>query len=152
MHEPLTGRIEEYLQGSSTMPEVDDHLKQCEACRGELADMKMQAALLRSLRAEVDPSAGFYARVLNRIDLQSGQSIWNIFGESLFAKRLAYASVTFFVLFGTYLVSSESAKQPYTAAAPEVIIANDDHIHPAIGDNLQKDREAVLVNLASYQQ
>lgn len=154
MHEPLTGRIEEYLQGNVTMPDVDDHLKQCEPCRNELAEMKAQAALLRSLRpaVEVDPAAGFYARVLSRIDLQPGQSIWSIFGESLFAKRLAYASMTFFVLVGTYLVSSESAKQPNTAAAPEVIIANDDHIHPAMGDNLQQDREAVLVNLASYQQ
>jgi len=154
MHEPLTGRIEEYLQGNVTMPDVDDHLNQCESCRNELAEMKVQAAMLRSLRAgaELDPSAGFYARVLNRIDLQSGQSIWNIFGESLFAKRLAYASMTFFVLVGTYLVSTESRKQPYTAAAPEAIIANDDYIHPTIGDNPQRDREAVLVNLASYQQ
>ena len=102
--------------------------------------------------AEVDPRAGFYARVLNRIDSQTKQSVWNIFGESVFAKRLAFASMTFAVLLGTYLVSTTEDQQPYTASAPEVIIANDDHIHPAIGDNQQKDREAVLVNLASYQQ
>jgi len=136
------------------MPDVDEHLKHCEGCRNEVGEMKAQAALLRSLRshAEVDPTAGFYARVLNRIDSQSRQSVWNIFGESLFAKRLAYASMTFAVLFGTYLVSTTDDQQPYTESAPEVIIANDDHIHPAVGDDQQKDRETVLVNLASYQQ
>ena len=110
------------------------------------------AALLRSLRADADPSAGFYARVLNRIDQQS-QSVWSVFSDSLFAKRLAYASMTFVVLLGTYLVSTtQQDQQPYASSAPEVIIANDDHIHPAVGDNPQQNRETVLVNLASYQQ
>ena len=137
------------------MPEVDKHLQHCEDCRREIAEMKFHSSLLRSLRPaeELETSPGFYARVLSRIDAQTKQSIWNIFGESIFAKRLAYASMTFFVLLGTYLVSTtDTGRQPYTASAPEVIIANDDHMHPAIGDNLQKDREAVLVNLASYQQ
>jgi anti-sigma factor RsiW len=155
MHEPLTGRIEEYLQGSVSMPEVDNHLKHCDSCRKEVAEMKQHAVLLRSLRpgAEVEPSAGFYARVLNRIDLQAPQSVWSVFSDSLFAKRLAYASMTFVVLLGTYLVSTtQSEQQPYAASAPEAIIANDDHMHPAVGDNAQQNRETVLVSLASYQQ
>jgi hypothetical protein len=155
MHEPLTGRVEEYLQGSVSMPDVDNHLNHCESCRKEIAEMKEQSALLRSLRpgAEVDPMAGFYARVLNRVELQSKQSVWSIFSDSLFAKRLAYASMSFFVLFGTYLISSaQEEQQAYAPSAPEVIIANDDHIHPTVGDNPQSARDVVFVNLASYQQ
>jgi predicted anti-sigma-YlaC factor YlaD len=155
MHEPLTGRIEEYLQGSVSMPDVDDHLKRCDSCRNEIAEMKQHAVLLRSLRpdAEADPSAGFYARVLNRIDTQSRQSVWSVFSDSLFAKRLAYASMTFVALVGTYLVSTtQSEQQPFSVSTPEAIIANDDNMHPAVGDNAQQNRETVLVSLASYQQ
>src|SRR3979411_2942251 len=108
MHEPVKGRIEDCLHGSTPPPEVDEHLRQCSSCRSELTAMKRQAEIFRSLKSprEVEPSAGFYARVLQRIESQSLPSIWSLFGESLFAKRLAYASITFLVLLGTYFVSS----------------------------------------------
>lgn len=153
MHEPVAGRVEEYLQGAA--PELDEHLAQCPSCRKEIADMQSVAALLRGLKPsdEVDPAGGFYARVLNRIETQSRQSAWTVFSETLFARRLALASVSFVVLLGTYLVSTtQTQQQPYTASAPEVLIANDDHVHPAISDNVQADRDTVLVSLASYQQ
>jgi len=153
MHEPVKGRIEDYLQGRTPPPEVDEHLRQCGSCRSELAAMKRQAEILRSLKSqrEVEPSAGFYARVLQRIESQPLPSIWSLFGESIFAKRLAYAAMTFLVLLGTYFVSSTEPQQPLASSAPEAIMAVDD-ASPSMGMDQQKDREAILVNLATYQE
>jgi anti-sigma factor RsiW len=153
MHEPLKERIEDYLQGGNDLPDVERHLEQCESCRAEVIEMKKHSELLRLMKAprEWEPSPGFYGRVMNRIETQAKPSIWNIFGESIFAKRLAYASVTFIVLLGTYFVSATSSDQQFATSSPEVLMSNEPHASE-VGTNPQKDREAVLVNLATYQE
>jgi hypothetical protein len=115
--------------------------------------MQKQAEILRSLKSprQVEPSAGFYARVLQRIESQPLPSVWSLFGESIFAKRLAYASITFLVLLGTYFVSSTESQLPLSSSAPEAIMAADD-LSPSMGVDQQKDREAILVNLATYEE
>jgi hypothetical protein len=114
--------------------------------------MQMQSALFRSLRApdEVDPAAGFYARVLDRVETQARPSAWSLFGESLFAKRLAYASAMFLVRLGTVLVSSTDSEEPLAVAAPERIFAGEVDPEPVTMENPQRDRDVVLVNLATY--
>jgi hypothetical protein len=151
MHEPLKGRIEEYLQGDGHMPDVEQHLEACESCRQELTLMSQQSELLRTLRTEVEPSPGFYARVLSRIDSQTQTSVWSIFSDSLFAKRLSYASITFLLLLGTYFVSTAETNQPLVASSPESILAGDEQLRP-VGTDPQRDREVVLVNLATFQE
>ena len=153
MHEPLKGNIEDYLQGGKELPDVERHLEQCESCRVEMVQMQKHSNLFRSMKAskEWEPDPGFYGRVMNRIETQAKPSIWNIFGESIFAKRLAYASATFVVLLGTYFVSSTSSEQQIATSSPEVLMSDDPH-PSEVGDNPQKDREAVLVNLATYQE
>lgn len=149
MHEPLTGRLEQCLQGDR-FAEVDEHLRICEECRAEWESMSRQSRLLQVLRAprEFDPDAGFYARVLSRIESQQ-VSIWKIFGESLFAKRLAVASLAFALLTGTVLVSSNMPSEMVNSAAPEVMLADTDYAQH-LGSNPERDREVVLVNLASF--
>jgi hypothetical protein len=155
MHEPLKGRIEDYLHGGSHMPDVEQHLANCPSCSAEAAGMKQQSEMFKSLKPteEFELDAGFYARVMNRIETQAKPSIWNIFGESIFAKRLAYASLTFAVLLGTYFVSSTSTNedQQFANSSPEVLMSNDPH-PTEVGTDPQKDREAVLVNLATYEE
>jgi len=155
MHEPLKGRIEDYLHGGSHLPDVEQHLANCPACNAEAAAMKQQAELFRSLKSdkEVELDAAFYARVMNRIETQAKPSIWNLFGESIFAKRLAYASLTFVVLLGTYFVSSTSTDDQQLAnSSPEMIMSTGEPQPVAVGTDQQKEREAVLVNLATYQE
>ena len=150
MHEPLVGRLEQYLNGERST-EVDEHLQACAACRAEVEAMSKQATLLRVLKAPraAEPDPGFYARVMTRIEGQGRVSVWNIFGDSAFARRLAFASLSFAVLMGTYFVSSSAPSEPLTAAAPEIIMADEDQ-QPAVGTDPQRDREVVLVNLATY--
>ena len=54
---------------------------------------------------------GFYARVLQRIEAEGPVSIWNLFIESAFGKRIALASLALALLLGVYVISSERAAQ-----------------------------------------
>jgi len=153
MHQPVTERLEEYLHGSGAFPDVEEHLDKCVECRKEVNGMRAQAAMLRrALRTDVDPAPGFYARVMNRIESQARPSVWSLFGESIFAKRLAYASATFLVLVGVVFMSSTQPDQPLASSDPEVILAGPDRYTPVTMDDGPRDREVVLVNLATYQQ
>jgi anti-sigma factor RsiW len=154
MHEPVIARLEEYLSGGEPFAEVEEHLKNCANCRSELEGMQTQAALFRSLRApkEMDASAGFYARVMNRVETQAKPSAWSLFGESLFAKRLVYASATFLLLMGTALFTSTQTEDETLAVAdPEKIFAGEAHPDPVTMENPQRDRDVILVKLATYQ-
>jgi len=107
--------------------------------------MDRQASLLQSLRdvEEMDPRPGFYARVMERIEAQTDLSIWSVFLQPAFARRLAVASATLAVLLGTYLISTEPGEQPGVATAVTAQSAQ-------LADEAQQQRDAVLVNLASY--
>ena len=151
MHEPVKSRLEDYLDGQR-FAEVDEHLKACDACRSEVKALEMQSAMFRMLRAQAaEPAPGFYARVINRVETQR-PSPWSLFGESLFAKRLIYASATLLVLMGTFVVSSSSEMEVDVAETPEVILAGQDTMQPVSMVDQQRDRDVVLVNLATYQQ
>jgi predicted anti-sigma-YlaC factor YlaD len=154
MHEPVIGSLEDYLGEGGPLADVEEHLKNCADCREELEAMRMHSALLRSLQPppEIDPTAGFYARVMNRVETQARPSVWSLFGESLFAKRLVYASAMFLLVLGSVLVTSTEPDEPLAVAAPERILAGEAHPVPVTMENPEQDRDVVLVNLATYRQ
>jgi predicted anti-sigma-YlaC factor YlaD len=158
MHEPVKVNVEDYLAGSDTLPrEFTAHLLACETCRQEVAELKTQSTLLRTLKTseEVEPRVGFYARVVDRIDAQRQSSIWTIFLEPAFGRRLAVASAVLAVLMGFYLVSSEPAGRQIMAHrtnAPTVVLPGEDEPGPVLGAGPDQDRGAVLVNLATYRE
>ncbi len=153
MHEPVLRHLEDYLESSTPIPELEIHLENCASCRDEVTQMKLQHDLFAAFRVQeqADPSPGFYARVMNKVETQAKPSIWSLFGESLFAKQLAYASMSAIILMGSYFIASQPVEETITASAPEVILA-DQPSAPPMGVDPQRDREAVLVNLATYQQ
>ena len=64
------------------------------------------------------------------------------------------ASAALVLLLGTYLVTSERS-QPELASTPDVVFTNAPQAQSAVAqDSLQqqRDRDAVLVNLAGYRQ
>jgi anti-sigma factor RsiW len=127
-------------------------MSSCDACRREVAAMVAQNDLFRALRPaeSAEPSPGFYARVINRVETQTRPSVWSLFGDSLFARRLTYASVTLLVLLGTVFMSSPSSG-PVLINAPEAIIANDDQ-YQTVSNNPDRDRSTMLVQLATYEE
>jgi hypothetical protein len=103
--------------------------------------------MVQSLRAEAEPSAGFYARVMQRIEEHAQNSIWAVFLYSPFGKRLAFASLALALLLGTYVVGMESHDGHLFASS--TVMAQEDGDAPVHGDSSDK-RDAVLVNFVSY--
>jgi anti-sigma factor RsiW len=155
MHEPVIQRLEEYLDGNGPFPEVEEHLSSCRGCREELSAMQGQAALFRrAFRNDGEPDPGFYARVMNRIETQAKPSVWSLFAESMFARRLAYASATFLLVVGVVFVSAAEPDEPFAASDPQVLLAGEPQYAPVNMDtdmHMERDRQVVFVNLATYQ-
>jgi len=150
MHHQVRDKLEDYLRGGAleTPAEFHRHLGECEDCASELRRLEAQSQLLRSLEAAkgAEPRAGFYARVMERIEAQQPFSIWSAFLERKFGFRLAVASGLLAGLLGVYLVTSEPG-------GPESGIAASMATASAPTDaGLQEQRDAVLVDLASYRQ
>ena len=118
MHREIRDHIEDVLAGSQ--PCTPEHLNQCEECSTEVRGMQEQTALIRELRAPEDFAAdlrpGFYARVMERIEAEGPISIWNLFIESAFGRRIAVASLALALLIGIYVVTSERAAEEATIA------------------------------------
>lgn len=154
MHQVVKDYLETYLGSSrGKLPdEFSSHLEICETCRVEVEQMRAQADLFASFRVppETEPAAGFYARVLERIEAQRPVSAWSGFLESPFGRRLAFASLILAVLMGTYLVSTEPAPE-FALRQPGVMVSQGQST-PVLGPDHQQDRDVVLVNLATYQE
>ena len=149
MHQPLRKNLEKYLNGSvSEIPaEFHRHLGECQGCASELGRLETLSQVLRSLgdAKDAEPRAGFYARVMERIEAQQPFSIWSVFLDRKFGFRLAIASGMLAALLGGYLITSEPAG-PETGITPTVTTA------AASDTGAQQQRDAVLVDLASYRQ
>ena len=157
MHQPIREHLEEYLSGMNDpdgRKRFEDHLAQCESCRREVEAMRRQTELLQELRSPsgLQPKPGFYARVLSRIESERVPSIWELLLEPVFSRRLAYVSLSLMFVLGTLLVAGGRQQPARTESwlnSPEVILAQKP-VAQYIGDDVQRDREVVLVKLASY--
>jgi predicted anti-sigma-YlaC factor YlaD len=150
MHQPIRERLEAHLAGKADS-QFDTHLAACTSCRDEVMEIKRQNDMLRLLRVDeqLEPAPGFYARVMDRIEAQRRQSMWYAFLEPLFAKRLVYASLTLLVLLSGFLLSTPSEEVSVASASPEQILTEEE-VHQIQLVDQEKDRDAVLVHLASY--
>jgi anti-sigma factor RsiW len=151
MHQSIRKNLEKYLNGSvSEIPaEFHRHLGECQDCASELRPLEALSQALRSLgeTKDAEPRAGFYARVMERIEAQQPFSIWSVFLDRKFGFRLAVASGMLAALLGGYLLSSEPGG-PEAGVAATVTAASD----PSSDTGAQQQRDAVLVDLASYHQ
>jgi anti-sigma factor RsiW len=150
MHGRVRDKLEDILAGTGghTRNAMDErHLDECAECRDEIAAMREQQRLLRSLRLpeEAEPRAGFYARVIERIESQGAASIWSLFFESAAGRGLAMASMMLALSLGVYLVSSEH----YAAPSRGRVMALPDSAGMLTGS---PDRNAVLFNLVTYRE
>jgi anti-sigma factor RsiW len=133
MHREIQGQIEKILAckfppdgvasdgfaSDNVSRSVSEHLEQCAECRQEVAAMQRHSGLMQELRAPAgqvpEPRPGFYARVMERIEAEGPASIWNLFMESAFGRRIAVASVALALVLGVFLVSSERTEEPMVA-------------------------------------
>ncbi len=177
MHESIRDGLEEYLKSTAgKVPrEFHAHIEACKDCASKLLLLEAQAQMLRTLQTsrEIEPRAGFYGRVMERINEERQSSIWAAFLEPAFGRRLAWISAAAVLALGTYLVTAELA-EPQIAQAPSSIAANlpapvltanqpsrvsaasetsaVETAGPAESARQRQRRDAVLVNLASFRQ
>ena len=155
MHKSIKDHLEEYLEGGGRgdLAEFHAHLKGCEGCREEVGAMERQARMLRLLASptEVETPAGFYARVMERIEARRSASVGYTFLEPVFCRRLILASLTALAVLGSFLVYTAQAP-PFGASNPVTIMAAQPSDYDRIGADPEHDREAVLFTLASYQE
>ncbi len=161
MHRRMRDRLEETLAGSLDRPEAE-HLEQCAECRDEIAAMRQQSAWLRALKAaaEVEPRAGFYARVMERIENQGAASIWTLFLDSAFGRSVAVGAMALALLLGVYVVSSEETSEQTIVITGQPVIsdqilgsAGPYDAQPAAVLAGQPDiADSVLMNLVTYQE
>ena len=149
MHQPMEDGLEGYLSGRAES-EFEQHLTSCPACRAEAEAFREQADWMRTLRPPEDaaPAAGFYARVMERIEAQRQGSFWSFFMQPVLARRLVYASLTLMVLLGV-AVWQTGADPALHESNPMQIMANSE-LPAADGADPSHDRSVVLANLASY--
>jgi len=148
MHEPMKEGLEDYLRGRASA-RTSAHLDACRECREEAERMREQAAMIRLLRVDEEacPAPGFFGRVMARVETQYRPSVWSVFLEPVFGRRLMYASLTLVILLGTFLVSTESG-EPMAASTPaEQYLVEE---NPPVGSNPQQARDVVLVRLATF--
>jgi len=148
MHGPIRDHLEELLGKNAGRLDSRAHLASCDECTSELAEMRRQARMLRALRVgeDIEPAPGFYARVLQRIEERRLTSMWSVLIDTPFGKRLALASLALALVLGTWVIGLEK-EDGHLGSGP--IIAQQVADVPVIGDQTQQ-RDAVLVNLASY--
>jgi hypothetical protein len=150
MHRVIQDHLEEVLAGS-TSSQAAAHLAGCGECRDEVSAMRRQASTLHALRAPeaetLAPRPGFYARVMERIEAQRPISIWQLFFDSAFGRRIAIASMAMALLFSVYLVSSERSEQPVIIGLTEL-----DHPGMTLAQAGPPDKDTVLINLVTYRE
>jgi len=150
MHQPIKDGLEDYLAGKTgTSREFTQHLQSCPDCEAELNSISSQARLFGALRANVEPRAGFYARVLEKIEQQTPPSIWAIMLEPRFGRRIAVACATATLVLVGYLIGTEPGDR--SAQTRPALVQMSDGGHETAATASQ-DRDAVLLTLASFRE
>jgi predicted anti-sigma-YlaC factor YlaD len=148
MHGSIRNNLESLLEGQVNGDKVQEHLSACSACAGSISVMQVQNALLHSLKPgeEIEPAAGFYARVMQRIEERAKDSIWAVFVYSPVGKRLALASLSLALLLGSYVVAQEKMDGDLVADSGVSQV----HYDAPMDGSVAQQRDAVLENFAAH--
>jgi predicted anti-sigma-YlaC factor YlaD len=149
MHGSIRNELENLLKSNADATPVIQHLADCDECKGELAAMRSQNKLFRSLKSneDVEPQPGFYARVMQRIEEKAKDSIWAVFVYSPCGKRLALASLSIALILGSYVIAEERMDGHMMTTS---VAAEQTHYDaPMVGSQAQQ-RDAVLENFAAH--
>jgi anti-sigma factor RsiW len=144
--------LEEFLAGTLEPAErqaVERHLSDCGQCREEFHGMEGVSLLFSSLRSReaFDPAPGFYARVLQRVEVSKpAPSFASLFAlDAVFGRKLVFSCLLTIGLLGGYLISRESSYM--TGPTPEAMMAQ----QTQAGFDAAPAPENMLVTLTNYE-
>ena len=153
MHRLTKERLEQVLSAPERrLPaDLEEHLAGCPECREQLSSFREHSRWLHSLRLseELQPRLGFAARVMERIESQQRASMWSVFFEPAFGRRLVLVTLALTLVLGS-LVAFQEADDAFSTP-PHALMAIEDH-PPNLGLDPQRDRQTILVTLASYKE
>ena len=154
MDELMKENLEDHLSGGiagQRKKEFEDYLAKHPKAAEELAQMEECSALFAVLRPEgeektlAQPAPGFYGRVLREVEQEREEPFWMVFLEPLLLRRLAFASLMWLALLGSYIVVAQGpdTRDPQVMArilthppAPEYQVR--------LGGDLDKNRNSML--------
>jgi anti-sigma factor RsiW len=153
MNKPIVNSLEKYLSGElrgEALEQFEAMLESQAGAREQVQAFRGQAELLRTLRAprEMEPAPGFYGRVMERIEQQAANSLWAVFFEPFFARKLMYASLVLLVAFSSAAITTLQRPAMHEAVPLEFVA--DSLLPPASGENQEHDRQVVFANLATF--
>ncbi len=146
--------LEDYLSGTLSRTRkagLEAHLAKHPEAAEQLEQFRNTSLMLAELRAPegepVGPEPGFYARVLQRIDQQQEEPFWAFFLQPLFVRRLAFGSLMWLALVGSYVISfsnpsEEAGRRLAGSVLTEQSVA--DYYRVRLGNNLEQNRESML--------
>lgn len=156
MHQVIVDGLEEYLARTASAEvraRFEEHLAACSSCRVVVSEMQSIGDWMSVLKPEEEivPPPGFSARVWGAIEEQRPSPFWAPFLDPAFFRRTAFACLMLLALLGSYLVSRDTPYS-YGSPGPETVIAIENSIPGPVDGNPARDRDMMLVTLASYKQ
>ncbi len=160
MDELIKENLEDHLSGVLTgqrKKEFEDYLAQHPKEAEKLVRMEECSTLFAVLRPNEEEKAlaqlapGFYGRVMRKVEQEQKEPFWMVFLEPFLLRRLAFASLMWLALLGSYIVVAQGpdTRDPQVMArilthppSPEYQVR--------LGGDLDKNRNSMLnVLLAS---
>jgi anti-sigma factor RsiW len=145
--------LEDYLSGNlsrARKAQLEAHLARHPDAAEQLEEFRRTSLLLAELRAPEEPpgpEAGFYARVLDCIEQQRDEPFWMFFLQPLFVRRLAFASLMWLALVGSYVVSFSNPSEETGRRLAEAVLTEQpasDYYRVRLGNNLEQNRDSML--------
>ena len=154
MHGSVREELENLLAAkpSAAASRAADHVSGCEKCTSEMEAMRVHSQMFKTLQSpeQVEPGAGFYARVLQRIEQRAKHSIWWVFVYSPVGKRLAYTSLALSLALGSYVIAAEKNDGHLTAKTIVAENITGEHYDAPVMGTADEQRAAVLQNFVSH--
>jgi anti-sigma factor RsiW len=145
--------LEDYLSGNlsrSRKAQLESHLARHPEAAEQLEEFRRTSLLLTELRAPEDapgPEAGFYARVLQCIEQQRDEPFWTFFLQPIFVRRLAFGSLMWLAMVGSYVVSFGNPSEEIGQRLAATLLTErtvSDYYRVRLGNNLEQNRDSML--------
>jgi anti-sigma factor RsiW len=146
--------LEDYLSGNlsrTRKADLEAHLARHPEAAEQLELFRRTSSWLVELRAPEgepqSPEPGFYARVLQRIDREQVEPFWAFFLQPMFVRRLAFGSLVWLALVGSYVVSFSNPSEELGRRLAEAVLTDQpasDYYRVRLGNNLEQNRDSML--------
>jgi anti-sigma factor RsiW len=146
--------LEDYLSGNlsrTRKADLEAHLARHPEAAEQLELFRRTSSWLVELRAPEgepqSPEPGFYARVLQCIDREQVEPFWAFFLQPMFVRRLAFGSLVWLALVGSYVVSFSNPSEELGRRLAEAVLTDQpasDYYRVRLGNNLEQNRDSML--------